>query len=282
MLLYWSAPGYQFVPLRLTPSGISVWTIVWTTGVAFAVSLIGGPICNPDLGERTYSGVGRRHYFWAAGLFGLGVLIFGSLGFLAWHLGLTVESGKLPTFALLNHLMPSSLLLVSIGLVVILTAAFASMFASAANLLSIELVRPMFPNMSDNAMVWVSRAAMIVPILIAAWFASLPKETLDLGMILLSLAVIRGQAIVPVVLAVFKPEYASGRAIFWGMLAAFVTGLGFTFGAPFWKYISGDTVQFLAAHGKPIGALCALLVPLVFAFVAHHLWARRRITDTAR
>lgn len=281
--LGWDHPGYASIPLRVVPDGTTIEWVFWTTGIALAISLIGGPICNPDLGERTYIGVRRSNYFGAAAFFGLGVIACGMLGFTAWHLGITPSQGQLATFALLESLT-NQWVLYSVGfmLFIVLTAAFASMFASAADLLAVEFIGQWYPNLGDEVMIYWSRGLMIVPMILAAILASIPKDTVDLGTILLSLAVIRGLAIWPMLAAVFWP-FVRRPLVFWGMVAALAGGLILTFGAPVWKFATGADVVFLATHGKPLGALWACFVPLLAMLPdLAPAWARRVSTWTAR
>lgn len=244
-------------------ASVSATWVFWSLGVPLAASLIGGPICNPDLGERAYAVDGRivrRAYFSAAAIFGFAVLVFGSLGFLARYLKLELKSGQLPAFVVLETTMPEWVVLaVTIALVVVLAAALASILASAGDLVVIELYRRFIrPSASDRETIRWSRAFMFVPIIVGTYLASLEK--VDLTVLLQSMAVVRGEAIIPIILAVFWPKRARGNYLFVGMLIAAIGGIGLMFYRP---------TDFLQVHGGAFAALFAVFVPLVLWLIAH-------------
>jgi len=271
----------QILP-AVSSTTLSPEMIFWTVGMPLAASLIGGPICNPDLAERAYALdrlIVRKAYFWSAGIFGLVVLVFGSLGSLARHAGMVIVSPGVPAFRVLEAVSkavssPELIIVASIALVVILGAALASFLASAGDLVGIEVYKRVIrPTSSDTETIWFSRLFMLIPILVATYIASLPN--IDVTVILQSMAVVRGEAIIPVILAVFVGQAVSARAILWGMLVGAVGGTLLTFGAPMVESIFGEKVQLLATHGKPFGALFAVLAPLVAVILAE---AMRRLT----
>lgn len=252
--------------LFVSESVSPIW-VFWSLGIPLAASLIGGPICNPDLGERTYAVDARivqRAYFSAAALFGLAVTVFGSLGILARHLHMQLTVGQLPAFAVLQASVPAWVTIaVTIGLVIVFATALASLLASSGDLVVVELYRRFIrPNASEHETIRWGRAFMLVPILVGTYLASLEK--VDLSLLLQSMAIVRGEAIIPVILAVFLPKQGLGNFMFWGMLVAAIGGSTLTFYQP---------TLFLALHGKPLGALFAVTVPLIFW--AGALYARR-------
>jgi Na+/proline symporter len=241
--------------------------VFWTIGIPLAASLIGGPICNPDLAERSYAlkrNIVRQAYFWAAGIFGLTVIVFGSLGILAKNLGMKIMSPSVPAFQVLQTggLSPEITIVVSIALMVILGAALASFLASTGDLVVIEFYQRFInPSASDQETIWFGRAFMVIPILIGTYIASIPK--VDISIILQSMGVIRGETIIPVILAVFVGRSVSARAVFVGMLCGAIGGFLLTFGPLLSESLLGEKNLFLAAHGKPLGALFAVFAPLV-------------------
>ncbi len=266
-ILFGEAVSMQPVMENSSPAGLSPGMVFWTLGIPLAASLIGGPICNPDLAERAYAlqrDIVRKSYFWAAGIFGIVVLIFGSLGILAKELGMKIVSPSVPAFQVLqiDGVSPMFTIIVSMALLVVLGAALASFLASTGDLVVIEgYKRFIRPSANDAETIWFGRAFMVVPVLIGTYIASIPK--VDMSIIVQSMVVIRGEAIIPVILAVFIGNMISSRAVLGGMLLGAIGGTLLTFGAFFTESFLGEKIQFLITHGRPLGALFAVLAPLV-------------------
>lgn len=221
-------------------------------GVPLAVSLIGGPLCNPDLAERIYAldaRTVRRSYVKAACLFGGGALLFGSLGFLARQYGIDASKTP-PAFAVLRAFAPGMTPIVGGVLIVILTAALASLIASAGDLFSIELIQRFRPMTSERSMIGWSRFFMLIPLGVGILIAI---QGWSIDYVLRGMAAVRGEAIFPVVAAVFLPHAFGRTAMFWGMLCGLVCGLTSVFSP-----ITG-------AWGPTVGACVAALSPIVFA-----------------
>lgn len=242
------------------------WWTVWTMGVPLAASLLAGPIVNPDLGERFYvvdQRIARLSYETAAMLFAVIVLIFGALGLLAHTIGLPLTSTEIPAFSVLAATVsPEIMLLVTVGLAILLAAAIGSFVASAGNLLTIEVYVRLKKAATPRGVISVSRWVMFVPLIIGTYIASL--DSVDIGVLLKALAVVRGEMIVPVLFAVFWPHKASDRQVFAGMLVGLFSGVGLTYGAVISNTWFGASLPFLGYHGAPLGALCAVFIPLAF------------------
>lgn len=265
-VFYGGMERLETVSETLPATGLSPGMIFWTLGIPLAISLLGGPICNPDLAERSYAlkrEVVRTAYFWAAGVFGFVVLVFGSLGLLAKTLGLKVVSPSIPAFQVLQGELPLEVtIVVSIALMVILGAALASFLASTGDLIVIEVYRRLIkPTASDRETIWFGRAFMGIPVLIGTYIASIPN--VDMSIIVQSMSVIRGEAIFPFVAAVFLGRRVSGRSVFAGMLIGAIGGILLTFGASLSENFLGVKIPFLAVNGKSLGALFAVLAPVV-------------------
>lgn len=241
------------------------WATFWTVGVPLTASLLAGPIVNPDLGERFYAvsqRVVRNSYAIASVLFAILVAAFGSLGILAHTIGLPVGNKDIPAFNLLaSTVSPEVMLLVSVGLAIILAAAIGSFVASAGNLLTVEVYARLRKTASPEDIIRVSRRVMFVPLILGTLLASL--ESVDIGVLLKALAVVRGEMIVPVLFAVFWPTLVSGRYVFAGMLTGLVGGVGLMYTAVISKGWFGLALPTLEYHGAPIGTLFAVFVPLV-------------------
>ncbi len=276
--------GGGFTPIDVTRLDmVSPWFVFWTLGVPLAASLIGGPMCNPDLGERAFAldrKTVRNSYLLAALLFGISVAIFGSLGVLARQLALPVDrSIHLPAFTTLAHTYPSLVLAATVGLVVVFVAALASMLVSAGNLFVNEVYRRFIkPDAPDRETVLVSRLFMLVPVLFGTYVASIPGA--DLSTILQSLAVVRGEAIVPMVAALFFPKAMSSRAVLLGMLAGAILGISMTYGHFVWLALTGFESPFWRIHGPPLGAVAAVLSPLVALVVERSVRSRTADSPT--
>ncbi len=279
--LYWSASGRTIAgaPPSAVPFG-SAWTL-WVVGIPLAASLIGGPICNCDLGERFFAvdqRVTRRAYLIAAALFGTIVLVFGSLGFLARDLGLVPGTG-LVAFGLLQSSVPQwAVFTVTVGLALVLATALASFIASAGNLLTVEVFNRMKPDATPRESVAASRLVMIAPILFGTAVAS--QEHVDIGTLLRALAVVRGEMIAPIIIAAFWPTLVPGRFVLAGMFTGLIGGVVITYGAMVSKNLFGTTIPFLEYNGAPIGALFAMLAPLVICLIGRS-YAKAHIVEPA-
>lgn len=272
VLWFYRGPSLPATPLT-NWAPVSFWSVLWVVGVPFAASLIGGPICNPDLGERVYAldkQTIRGSYIGAATFFGIGVIVFGSLGYLA-HFEFAGKFAGFPAFAVLNKLGdPTLTIVVSVALAVILTAAVASYIASAGDLVAIEIYRRfVHPSASDKEIVWASRITMPLPILIGTILANV--DGVSVPSLLASLAVVRGEAIVPMLLAVYCTKQVNGVAIAAGMLVGFFVGVPLTYA----EFFFGSDQTFLIANGKPIGALVAVGAPLVVFLIDRALASTR-------
>ena len=269
--LYWSS-GTPMTP-NAAPSAIPFgsWWVVWAIGIPLSASLVGGPICNCDLGERFFavdSSVTRRAYLYAAGIFGFVVLCFGSLGFLARHIGVPVGT-ELVAFKLLAASAPSSVVIVvTVCLAIILATALASFIASAGNLLTVELFNRMRPTATQQQSVIASRVVMIVPIVFGTIVAS--QEQVDIGTLLRALAVVRGEMIIPIILAAFYPTAFPGRSVLIGMFTGLIGGVALTYGAMISKNFFGTSLPFLEYNGAPLGAIVAVMAPLVVCVIGAH------------
>ncbi|MBP7811890.1 MAG: hypothetical protein KA054_03550 [Candidatus Moranbacteria bacterium] len=265
--LYGGMERIGTVSEALPAAGLSPGMIFWTLGIPLSISLLGGPICNPDLSERSYAlkrEVVRKAYFWAAGVFCAVVVTFGSLGFLAKTHGLMVVSPSIPAFQVLQDVSPSGVTIgVSIALMVILGAALASFLASTGDLIVVEVYRRFFrPDAGDEETIWFGRVCMMIPVMIGAYIASIPK--VDMSIIVQSMAVIRGEAIIPFIGAVLFGKCMSERSVFAGMLVGAIGGILLTFGASLSEGYLGTKIPFLAVNGKSLGALFAVLAPTIF------------------
>ena len=265
---YWSSKGFHITSSTPTntPTG-STW-VFWSSGVVLAASLIGGPIVNPDLGERFFAvekRIVRRAYLFAAVLFALVVLVFGSIGLLAHELG--IEPGKsFPAYAVLEKTVPSGVVvIVSVGLAIILAAAIAAFVASAANLLTIELFHRASSDTVSRKVSVRSRLLMIIPIVAGTAVAS--QDTIDIGTLLSALAVVRGEVIVPIIVAAFWPTLVPGGYVLAGMLTGLAGGVVATYTGIVAKNGFGIDLPFWLYNGPPIGALVAVFVPLGFILI---------------
>ncbi|MSU73803.1 hypothetical protein EXS56_01555 [Candidatus Kaiserbacteria bacterium] len=239
-------------------------------GIPLAASLFGGPICNPDLPERTFAvaeSFVRWAYFRAALLFGLGIIIFGLFGFLARDLGYG-PSGNPMAAVLKDVLQPWAFYLVAIIIIAIFTTALMSLLASAGDVFSIEVVNRLgqwfgWAENEHTTVSW-SRAGMLIAILIGAYLASFEK--LDVRVLQASMAPIRGEAIFAVLFAVWAP-YMSSRYVFVGMFLGAVTGIPYTLGSFFpevWSVLPfAGSIGLAPKYGATIGAILAVFVPFV-------------------
>lgn len=250
-------------------SQMSPWEVLWFVGIPLGISLLGGPICNPDLAERAYAvqkRVVRMTYFGGGFLFGVAGLIFGSFGFLARSLGYKLAAGQIPMLTILRDVLPGwGIIGVTIVLLIILATALASLLASAGDVFSIEIVKRFFiPDADDRETVKWSRVAMLIPIIVGTYLTSFEK--VDVRLLQESMSVIRGEAIFPLVFAMFLP-FTFKEHVFWGMLIGWTGGIVLTLG---WIYPTGmiaDILPFAKVHGKSAGALFALTFPLLSCMV---------------
>ncbi len=262
--IFWSAPGHTIPEAKPSAIPFGSWWTVWAVGIPLAASLIGGPICNCDLGERFFAvdrSVTRRAYLIAACIFGFAVLCFGSLGFLARGLGVDVGTGLVAFKLLAASTSPTVVIAVTACLAIILATALASFIASAGNLLTVEVFNRMHPSATQRQTVIASRIVMIVPIIFGTIAAS--QEQVDIGTLLRALAVVRGEMIIPIILAAFYPAHFAGRHVLIGMFAGLIGGVALTYGAMVSKNVFDVTLPFLEYNGAPLGAIFAFVAPLV-------------------
>lgn len=265
---YWSVSGHAVVNAKPTDVPFGSWWVLWAVGIPLAASLIGGPICNCDLGERFFAldrSVTRRAYLIAACIFAFVVLCFGSLGFLARNIGVDVGNG-LVAFKLLAASASSPVVIaVTVCLAIILATALASFIASAGNLLTVELFNRMRPGATQRQSLIASRIVMVVPIVFGTIVAS--QEQIDIGTLLRALAVVRGEMIIPIILAAFYPARFPGKHILIGMFAGLTGGVALTYGAMISKNFFGVPLPFLEYNGAPLGAIFAVMAPLAVCIV---------------
>ncbi len=262
----------------IAASPMSAWDVLWFVGVPLGISLLGGPICNPDLAERAYAVQAqnvRMAYFGGGFLFALAALVFGSFGFLARSLGYKLTGGQLPMLTILRDVLPEwGLIGVTLIIIAILATALASLLASAGDVFSIEIVNRWFiRDASDRQTVKWSRVAMLIPIVAGTYLTSFEK--IDVRLLQESMSVIRGEAIFPLVFAMFAP-YTVRESVFWGMLIGWAGGILLTLG---WIYPGGaiaDILPFTKVHGKSAGALFALVCPLLSCAVGAMVGAERQ------
>jgi Na+/proline symporter len=249
-------------------------TVFWNFGVALAVTLFGSVVCSPDIAERAYA-VDRRNvrrsYLGAAVLFAVIVLVFGSVGFLAKGLGISVSNTQPAALAVLQATVsPGAILIVTVMFVVLLTAGLATMLASAGDILVIEFYRRFInPDAGDERVVHWSRVFIALAVLSGTLIAAFNP---DLSLLIQNMAVIRGEAVIPLFLALFWPKIASGRYVFWGMLLGVIGGVvlvcGTLYDGALWQNVFGSPMPFLVANGKPLGALVAFFAPLATCLLA--------------
>ena len=103
---------------------------------------------------------------------------------------------------------------------------------------------------------------MPIPIILGTILAS--TDGVSVPSLLASLAVVRGEAIVPILLAVYCVRQISGAAIATGMIVGFLIGVPLTYA----EFFFGSDAAWLITNGKPLGALVAVGAPFaVFLFV---------------
>lgn len=281
--LWWSSQGsYHSVP-TVPPSNESIGSILWNTGVPLSVTLIGAALCFPDMAERGYALVANTRvqrvvYIGAALSFAFVTLVFGSLGVLATHT-ITEKFTDFPAFAVLRAFgSPNMLVIVSVLLSTILTAGLAAYVASAGSLLSIELYQRFYfrrhgVKPTDRKTVWTSRFFMLIIIPVVVALSNIPG--ISIPKLLEWIAAFRGEILFPAlgapILLYYKvPTRLYDRWIGGGMVAGMLFGFLFVFS----KELFGAD-SFIAANAKPLGALCALLFP-VLTFSIGHFFARTR------
>lgn len=178
---------------------------------------------------------------------------------------LTILRDVLPEWGLIG---------VTLIILVILATALASLLASAGDVFSIEIVKRFFiPDAGDRETVKWSRVAMLIPIVAGTYLTSFEK--IDVRLLQESMSVIRGEAIFPLVFAMFAP-YTAKEHVFWGMLIGWAGGILLTLG---WIYPGGmiaDMLPFAKVHGKAAGALFALLWPLLACTIGAIVGAERQ------
>ena len=267
-------------PLSPQESGLTPGQVLWFVGIPFAASLLGGPMCNPDLPERLLAieeKSVRLAYLQGAMYFALATLTFGLFGYIARELGLALKPGQLPIVLVVQHLLPGwGVYAVTIAIIIILTMALASLLASAGDVVSIEIVQRFFrPHASDRETIAWSRISMLAVIIIGAYITSFKQ--INVALLQESMAVIRGEAIFPVV---FAAAVMSGRIdpryVFWGIVAGFVGGLtlflgwfamdaGLSKAFPLVSMIGKPIgeLPLVAVHGKAMASLWAVFVPCI-------------------
>lgn len=252
-------------------SGGSFWGVFWMVGVPLGVTFLGAILSSPEYPERAYAvdrRVIRRSCFTAAALFAAVVIAYGSVGFLAKDLGLVISGTQPAALAVLQVTVPQwAILVVTVVFIVLLTASLASMLASAGDLMVIEVYRRFVnPEATNKKIVRWSRVFILCTVVAGTFIAAL---NLDLSLLIQSMAVIRGEVIIPMLLALFWPLIAPGRYVFWGMITGVLGGIALTFGGPLWQSVfSQPTAQFFVANGRPLGALFAFFAPLGFCLLA--------------
>lgn len=261
--LLWVTPHGEMHAVQYPLANTTPLDVFMIVGIPLAISLVGGPLCNPDLAERMYAldaRTVRRSYIKAALLFGIAALTFGSLGLLARVYELDASKGP-PAFVVLKSFAPTFIPMVGGMLIVILTAALSSLIASSGDLFSIELIRRLRPSVSDTSMIMWSRFFMLIPIGFGLLIAS---QGWSIDYVLKGMAAARGEAIFPVVAAVFWPKVFRGTAMFYGMLFGFIFGLGAIF-----------TPSITGLWGPTIGATIAFLSPILLA-ILDRFWTANR------
>jgi len=256
---------------RISQSPISFGGTFWMLGIPLFVTLIAAALCNADIGERVYA-INRRKvrysYLFAAVLFAVIVGTYGSIGFLAKNLGMSLSNTEPPALAVLQATMSQWILfLVTVVLIVVLVSTLASMIGSAGDLTVIEIYQRFINKRANNAeTVRWGRIFMTMTVVLGTLIATL---NLDLSLLIQSMAVIRGEVIIPMLLALFWPLIAPGRYVFWGMITGVLGGITITFGGPLWQNVfSQSTAQFIIANSRPFGALFTLFAPLGFCLLA--------------
>ena len=246
-------------PLQALERGLSPGQVLWFIGVPFAASLLGGPMCNPDLPERLLAieeKSVRLAYVQGAMYFALATLTFGLFGYVARLLGIAAGPGQLPIVAVTQYLLPGwGLYVVTVGIIAILTMALASLLASAGDVVSIELIQRFFrPHASDRETIAWSRASMLTVILVGSYLTSFKQ--INVAFLLESMAVVRGEAIFPVI---FAAACAIGRVdpryVFGGIIAGFTGGLIIFLGWFAMDPNLSKAFPLIASLGKPIGEL---------------------------
>lgn len=269
-------------PLLAKEAGLTAWQVLWFVGIPFAASLFGGPMCNPDLPERLLAIEERSvklAYVHGAAYFALATLIFGLFGYMARDLGFTLKPGQLPIVMVLQSILPEwGMQVVTAGIIVIFTMALASLLASAGDVVSIEVVQRFFrPNAEDRETITWSRVSMLVVIMIGAYITS--SKQMNVAFLQESMAVVRGEAIFPVVFAACLglSGRIDARYVLWGMVLGFIGGFLFFLGwfamnpgyakafpTIAWLGSGIGQLPFIPVHGKSIAALWAIAVPLIF------------------
>ena len=181
---------------------------------------------------------------------------------------MSLSNTEPPALAVLQATMSQWILfLVTVVLIVVLVSTLASMIGSAGDLTVIEIYQRFINKRANNAeTVRWGRIFMTMTVVLGTLIATL---NLDLSLLIQSMAVIRGEVIIPMLLALFWPLIAPGRYVFWGMITGVLGGITITFGGPLWQNVfSQSTAQFIIANSRPFGALFTLFAPLGFCLLA--------------
>lgn len=233
-------------------------SVLWMYGIPFSISLIGGFISNPDMVERNYS-IREKNLlaasFGSIALFSAILLGYGSLGFLARWMGLSLTKDQLPIIELAGF-VPYAKTAMVMAVSFVLIASLASALVSSSNIWGTELIKRFKLSPSEQGTIAWSRVLMLLTLFggfVMAWRVD------NIAILLQNMGVIRGGQIVAIFVLLFFPRAVSP----WAVLAGAVGG-----------ELGGGYFAFVA-NNPPLGAVVALLVPLACCVSSAVLRARR-------
>lgn len=122
--------------------------------------------------------------------------------------------------------------------------------AAVSSITAVDIIKPLYPNISDQKLLFWTRASMVITGVIAV---AVVLSGVDFITLLLGTAAIRGAVLVPLILSIVWSKM-NARAFTWGTIAAVAIGIPCRF--LFGELVSTTTI-----------VLVSTVVPLVIGFL---------------
>jgi urea-proton symporter len=229
-------------------------------GITFALALITATIAGQEFWSVAWAlrdnELGRA-FFWGGGLYYPIALCLGVLGLVAISLNVDLvrDLGNDPAAVgpfLVSHLgLPDWV--VYIFVLAVLSACYSvsdGALAAVSSITAVDIIKPIFPNISDNKLLFWTRASMVITGIISV---AVVLSGVDFVTLLLGTSAIRGAVLVPLILSIVWSKM-NARAFTWGTISAVIIGIPSRF--LFGELVSTSLIVFVST-----------IVPLVIGFL---------------
>jgi urea-proton symporter len=199
-------------------------------GITLALGLLASTVADQTFWQKVWAikpNHVKRTFIWAGAWFYPIPLALGLLGLVGLGIGLTLDDlgGDVTAVGpyLISHLgLP--LIIVILYTLLVLNACYSTIdgaFSALSSLVAVDIIRPIWPSLSEKRLFAVTKLSIIVCAVIAG---TIVMSGVNFVSLVLTTYAIKTSLLIPLILAIFWPRLTS-RGFLWGIVLSILIGL---------------------------------------------------------